>query len=103
MYRLLMKIIKQDNTISKEEEARRCANVFDYWNKNGNKYKKLVKNLTASHGNEVENYLRYLGFWTNFKLICEGKECTLENLLPFDLNAVYGFMVRAKLLSKEMI
>ncbi|MDE7082886.1 MAG: hypothetical protein K2O89_04195 [Clostridia bacterium] len=101
MYRLLIRKIRRDETVSDEEKATRCVNVMDFWIKNGKKYRKILKNLEKDDDGSVEDYFRYLGYWLKFKLLCEGKEINLGNALPFDLEELNEFIASVKLLANE--
>ena len=91
MYILFMKKIKEDNTITKEEEVRRCARLMYYWERKGIKFEKLRETIKQENKLVMERLCPYYGYWHELKLICEGKALSKEPLTEHDLDEIFEF------------
>lgn len=83
MYALLIRKMEQDKTLTKEEVIRRRLNIIEFCAKEDKKYFRLLKKIKKQDEVSFENFFSYLGYWYRFKLLCEGKELSIENALNF--------------------
>lgn len=95
MYKLLIKKIMHDYALSEEEEKRRCENVVAFWAKESEKYTQNVNKLNSGGDISFDDCLTNFGYWFRFKLLCEGKEPTIENVIVdgFDLYRLKLFIM----------
>ncbi len=97
MYKLLIKKIMHDYALAEEEEKRRCENVVTFWAKEGDKYIRLIKEIEKEDEDNLsfDNVFLSLGYWFRFKLLCDGKEPTIENVIVdgFDLYRLKLFIM----------
>lgn len=95
MYKLLIKKIMRDYALAEGEEKRRCENVVAFWVKESEKYTRLVKKLNAGDNISFDDLLLNFGYWFRFKLLCEGKKPTIENVIVdgFDLYRLKLFIM----------
>ena len=91
MYILFMKKIREDNTLTKDEEVRRCANLMYYWERWGIKFEELRKTIKQENKLVWEHLSPYYGYLLELKLICEGKALSDENLSAVDLDEIIKF------------
>lgn len=91
MYELLIKKLDEDNTLTKLEFARRYANVLAFWSFEGEKFERLREELVKDNALVMGNCCQYFEYWHKFKLLCEGKELSAENVSNMDLDEVFKF------------
>ncbi len=91
MVALIIQRLEQDNTLTREEFSRRCVNIVEFWEAEGKKFKTLKKELVKDDALVIEKCCRYFEYWHKFKLLCEGKELSVENLSNINLYEVFEF------------
>lgn len=91
MYFWLIGKIREDKTLTEDEKVRRCANVMEFWVAEGKKFETLKKELVKDGALVIEKCCRYFEYWHKFKLLCEGKELSVENLSKINLDEVFKF------------
>ena len=93
MYKLLIKKLKRDNLYTERVIQQRSEKIVEFWAKEGDKYIQLVNRLNNGD-KSFDDLLLNFGYWFRFKLLCEGQEPTLENVIAdgFDFYALKLFV-----------
>ncbi len=64
---------------------------MDFWVAEGKKFESLKKNLVINDALVMKNCCQYFGYWHKFKLLCEGKALSAENLLKINMDEIFEF------------
>ena len=94
MLKYFIQLVEQDSTISEEEKEERKWKLFDYWITIRKKLRRLLKKLQKESKRSLEYEVKYFCYWIHLKLICEGEDVSVENILGCDLIEVKDFITR---------
>ena len=73
--------------IEPTEKLKRSIALIDFWEKEGDKHMRLLKKISNEDDISFDNFFLSLGYWFRFKLLCEGKEPNIDNVLENRLDA----------------
>ena len=80
--------------VTPTEKLKRSIALTDFWEKEGDKHMRLLKEISKEDEVSFDNFFLNLGYWFRFKLLCEGKEPSIDNILEnrLDVHELTIFM-----------